>query len=228
MLVVETLEPVLGEFRDLLHAGLGDIDPAMGTFGLTHEVLRAGTDTYVEICAPIEPDGETAANRFLRRGGPGGYMAVIEIPDAAALRSRIQDLGLAMPMAQSHGGNELTQLHPRDFGTLLEADEIRSGADWHYPALEREPSSDAMQGLVAVDVAVNDPGAIAVRWLDVFDARTVDAPTTTIELAGGGVVRFVSNEAGRDGVVAIDLAAVDRSVAGTSIELGGITVRLVD
>lgn len=226
VLTVEHLDPVLDQYRELLAAGPGDVDPGMAEFGLTHEVLRVGTDTYVEICAPIDRARPTTASRFLDRSGPGGYMAVVEVDDASALRQRVADGGWAIPLQQLYHGNELTQLHPRDFGTLLEADQIGSGHDWHYPALERATSTSTVTGIVAIDVAVAEPAAMAQRWAQVFAQPAPAVGATTLELDGGGTVRFVAAGA-RTGVVAFDVAAADRSRAGESHQLGGVTVRFV-
>lgn len=229
VLVVDTLEPTLSTFRELFQAGPGDVDPGMSEFGLGHEVLRVGRDTYVEICAPLDPVGDTTANRFLRRGGEGGYMAVVQVPDAETLRARLAERGLKIPLAQTHQGNELTQLHPREFGTLLEADEIRSGADWHYPALETESPSTGAEvtyGIVALDVGVAEPTAMAARWADVF-GLALDPAGTAVSFPDGGDVNFVESEGPRDGVVAVAVEATRRSDAGTEHRLGGVDVRFV-
>lgn len=226
VLNVERLDPVVDEYRELFAAGAGDVDPGMAEFGLTHEVLRVGTDTYIEICAPIDRAQVTTASRFLDRGGAGGYMAVVEVDDAVGLRQRVADGGWAIPLQQLYHGNELTQLHPRDFGTLLEADEIGSGHDWHYAALEGESSTTTVTGIVAIDVAVAEPAAMAQRWATIFAQPAPADAATTLDLDGGGSIRFVAAD-GRTGVIAFDVAATDRARAGETHHLGGVTVRLV-
>lgn len=220
------LDPARAALRELVRCGAGDVDPAMAQFGLTHEVLQVGRGTYVEICAPLDADADTTATRFLRRGGDGGYMAVIEVDSAEVLRSRVRELGLRVALAERHQGNELTQLHPREFGTLLEADEICTGSDWHYPAIETAADTTVTAGIVGVDVAVDDPGEMAVRWAAAFD-QAVAGDGRSVAFDGGGTARFVPRGEGRGGVVAVDVAATDRSRAGTDHAIGGVTFRFV-
>ncbi|MBK5110202.1 MAG: hypothetical protein JJE10_02410 [Thermoleophilia bacterium] len=57
-------------------------DPAVGHFGLRNAVFAIG-DTFLELVSPTQ-DG-TAAGRLLeRRGGDCGYMAMLQVEDAAA------------------------------------------------------------------------------------------------------------------------------------------------
>lgn len=226
VLTIRELQPDLERFRELFRAGTGTVDAGMVEFGLTHEVIRVGRDTYLEVCAPLDPAADTTATRFLQRGGPGGYMAVIEVPSAEVLRTRLTELGLAIPLAQHYHGNELTQLHPREFGTLLEADAIGGPEDWHYPDLESTETVETTTGIVAVDVAVADPAAMADRWAAAFDERVRD-DGASINFSGGGIVRFVAEAPGHRGVVAFDVAATERGRAGEEHQLGGVVVRFV-
>lgn len=226
VLLAADMEPSLSRLQELLGTTDGDVDPAMAEFGLTHEVLRVGRDTYIELCAPLAGSGETAAKRFLARGGEGGYMVVIEVPDAAVMRQRIQANGWAVPLAQEHHANELTQLHPRDFGTLLEADQVGSGHDWHYPALEGTESTDRTTGIVAADVAVADPAEQARRWATAFEL-TVGDDGASVVFPGGGLVRFVPSVDGRTGAVAYDIAATQAADVGTEHVVAGVTLRFV-
>ncbi len=223
-MVCHELEPALDEFRTLFASGPGDVDPTMVDFGLQHEVLQVGKDTYLEICAPLDPTAVTAATKFLGRGGEGGYMAVIQVPDAEVLRARLGDAGLTIAHVQKHHGNELTQLHPREFGTLLEADEIGGPEDWHYPVLEGAACTDVTSGIVATDIAVADPAAMAVRWAQIFDLD-LDAAGSSVTFGGGGVVRFVQSEGSRGGVVSFDVHATDRGRAGETHTIGGLSIR---
>lgn len=226
VLVVTDLERTVEQFRTLFDSGPGDVDPAMSEFDLAHEVLQVGEGSYVEICAPIHADADTAATKFLSRGGDGGYMAVVEIPDAASFRMRMTELDLAMPVQMLHQGNELTQVHPRDFGTLLEADQILSGADWHYPKLEGTPSTTVTSGIAAIDIAVDDPAVIADRWAKAFDVL-LHADASSVAFDDAKTVRFVDADGSRNGVVAFDVNATDRSRVGEAHTLGGVDVRFV-
>src|SRR5215471_20721807 len=67
-------------------------DPGVGRFGLTNAVFAAG-DTFVEVVTPAQA-GTTAGRYLESRGGDSGYMAIFQMPDLAAARRRVADLGV--------------------------------------------------------------------------------------------------------------------------------------
>jgi hypothetical protein len=71
-----------------------------------------------------------------------------------------------------------------------------------------------VRDLAAVDMACADPAATAARWAALL-ARSVRVIADAHEVAlDAGSLRFLSGAApGDDGVVAIDLLAVDRAAA---------------
>ena len=87
-------------------------DPGVGQFGLTNAVFAAG-DTFVEVVAPAQP-GTTAGRYLERRGGDGGYMAIFQLPDLAAARRRVADLGVRVVWSTDLPDIAGTHLHPRD------------------------------------------------------------------------------------------------------------------
>jgi hypothetical protein len=108
--------------RDGLGLGAGITDEAgMAGFSLSHEVLCLGS-AYLEIVAPVDVTGDSPAARFLARGGPGGYMLDLQVPDLDEVLGRVAGLGLAPVLVDEYRGNRICQLHPRDFGTLLEVE----------------------------------------------------------------------------------------------------------
>jgi hypothetical protein len=82
-LVARDCGQVAGELRRVFGWPAPFQDPGVGQFGLTNAVFEVG-DTFVEVVAPARPD--TTAGRYLeRRGGDGGYMAIFQVPDLAAV-----------------------------------------------------------------------------------------------------------------------------------------------
>jgi hypothetical protein len=216
------LEEAIDKGRALFAAGESEIDPGMANLGLRHEVLQIGSGSFVEICTPLDPTDASPGSKFLR-GGEGGYMLVIEVSSAEELRNRVTAAGLKLPFVDLHEGNDVTQLHPREFGTLVEADQIRTAHDWHYPTLESCPTVTSTTGMIAVDVAVEDPAAMISRWIEIFDVTPVDQ--SSVALSNGGIVRFIPADGQRRGVIAIDVAASRNDDIGRSETLCGITVR---
>src|SRR5215467_6279235 len=91
-LVAHDCDRVAGELRQAFGLAEPFHDPGVGQFGLTNAVFAVG-DTFLEVVAPARPD--TTAGRYLeRRGGDGGYMAIFQMPDLAAARRRLADLGV--------------------------------------------------------------------------------------------------------------------------------------
>ncbi len=70
-----------------LAPGIRDAE-AMRAFDAEHEVLVLGS-AYLEILAPLGNWPELAASRFLARGGPGGYMLDLQVPDLDVVLGRV-------------------------------------------------------------------------------------------------------------------------------------------
>ena len=114
---------------------------------------------------------------------------------------------------------------PRDFGTLAEFDQIRPADTWHMaPAIFERGSTEVVQDISAIDIAVAEPASMAVRWAEVLET-SVGADGTSLELSGVSV-RFVP-AADAVGLVAVELPASDRAQAGRTLRLSGVEFRLV-
>ncbi|GAA4591141.1 hypothetical protein GCM10023194_49680 [Planotetraspora phitsanulokensis] len=212
--------------RERLGLAPGFADPELAAWEIANEVFTLG-DTYLEVVAPSGPGSRL--HRFLE-GGAGGYLVALRVPDAAALAERCAALGVRIVHRQDLAGAAILQLHPGDLGVLVEADEMPPGRAWHYDTWDTPGRSpDARAGdLVAVDVAVADPAAMAVTWSRLFGLPVVDEAVAggtaggRAVRAGRGLVRFVP-ASGRRGLVALDLRAPEAGV----IETAGLTIRLV-
>ncbi len=236
-LVAETLEPHNTHLIEVLGLGRPHRDPNVGVFGLENVVLPVGGD-FLEIVAPVKEN--TSAGRFLgRRGGPGGYMVIVQTDDANAERERIVKEGVRAVWSIDRPDYKATHFHPADTGGfLLSVDSTLPGAevtetlgpwqpagpDWREN-VRREPVT-AMTGCV---LSAPDPEALAALWSRLLDlplGRGADGPEMAI---AGGRIGFV---AGRDaGIAAVRLKTTDRAgilkkAAAAGVPAGADRVRI--
>lgn len=200
------------------------VDPGVGDFGLENRVFAAGTD-FLEVLTPVRKG--TAGGRYLeRRGGDAGYMAIFQLSDLAAARSRVADLGIRVVWQADLDGISGTHLHPVDVpGAIVSLDRADPPESWHWagPAWRGGAPADATEGGIrALTVQVGDPPAVAGRWAQVLG---VDAGTDgVIDLAEAGQqVRFVPLPEGAserdEGIVAVDL---DLPIDPTALDVAGV------
>jgi hypothetical protein len=221
VLAADSLAPAVALARAGLGLEPGISDPAgMSGFDLEHEVLLLGS-TYLEIVAPLGGGASSAAARFLARGGPGGYMLDLQVPDLDLVLERVAQLGLTPVLRDEYRGNQICQLHPRDFGTLLEVDQIAGSRDWHWDA-EFPSSSRAVERALPVGAVLavpSSPLAMAERWAFVFGGTL---GPDSVRLSGCSV-SFVPAGDGRPG-----LRSVDVVVPGSrgEVEIAGVAFRL--
>jgi hypothetical protein len=172
----------------------------------------------------------TAVGRHLeRRGGDAGYMAMLDVPDRAAVRRRLADLGVRIVWQVELADVLDLHLHPKDVpGALVAVDVVDPPGSWRWggPAWTGRAAPAAPSGgLVGLTVAVSDPATAARRWAAV--AGLPAPPAARLDLDGGRqAVEFVPAGDGRAGVLAIAVALPgvdDRQevlrVGATSIEV---------
>ena len=223
VLACGALAPAVARARAGLGLGPGISDPAgMAAFDLEHEVLLLGS-AYLEIVAPAGGGAEMPAARFLARGGPGGYMLDLQVPDLDAVLERAGRLGLAPVLRDEYRGNQICQLHPRDFGTLLEVDQIAGSRDWHWDA-EFPAASRAVAHVrpVGVVLAVPDPVPMAERWASVFGGSR-ERGDSVVQLEGCSV-SFVASGGGRPGLRSVDVV-VPGDHPLSEVEIAGVMFR---
>ena len=224
-LVAEHLAPVVEQLHDVLGLEVAFNDPGVAAFGLENAVIPVGTQ-FLEVVAPIREG--TAGGRQLARRGEGGYMAIFHTDDHAAVRARVEQLGVRSVVDQDLGGGyRCYQLHPADTGgTFLEVDLQPGGEDpegpWH-PAghdWQRAKRTDVVDGIVGLTVECRDPQAVAQRWATILGAPLDDE---RILHADRGEVRFVPAPDGLpDGFSSVTLCAVDADRARAAAEGRGL------
>jgi hypothetical protein len=110
-------------------------------------------------------------------------------------------------------------------GSALELDGLHDRGRWFWDHLDVERRADALvDDVVAVDLATDDPPALAARWSHVLGVD-VDARSATVAL-GERLLRFVP-QGDRPGIVAADLRAVDPAHVGQEHATGNVRFRLV-
>jgi len=203
-----------------LRAGVEDAE-GMAALGFIHQVLTIA-DTFLEFSAPLGPD--TMPGRLVAKRGELGYMVVIQVADIEAVRARARASGLEPVFETPYEGHTITQWHPRDFGTLVEFDQIRPPDTWHMaPRIFQTGSTEVVGDFTEVELAVSDPVASCRRWAEVLDVPA-EPDRTWLELSGR-TLRFVADTDGRTGLVGVTLPATDRDRAGHSFRLSGVQFR---
>ncbi len=208
-LVARDCGQVAGELRRAFGWPPPFHDPGVGQFGLTNAVFAVG-DTFVEVVAPARPD--TTAGRYLeRRGGDGGYMAIFQVPDLAAARRRVADLGVRVVWTADLPDIAGTHLHPRDVpGAIVSLDWALPEQSWRWagPAWTGRVPDHAPGGVTGLTIEVDDPAAAARRWAAVLGISA--AGTTVVQLPDRGQrLRFVPALGGRgEGITEVTVAGL--------------------
>ncbi len=208
-------------------------DPGVGRHGLRNILIPFG-DQLLETVSPLPGEHDTAGGRYLkRRGGDGGYMVIMQVPQQAyaSYQERIADLGIrlvAEPGRAEHGMG--MQLHPKDVpGAIAEIrwneDEDRLGGEW-WPAgadWQRCKHTEIVNGIAAAEIQTPDPATLAARWGEVLDeAVAVDDNGNPALALADSTLRFVPLRDGRPvGLGGLDIHITDRARALANAEAAG-------
>ncbi|MBS0519013.1 MAG: VOC family protein [Proteobacteria bacterium] len=213
--VAKDLEASREELCDVLGIEVAYRDPNVAKWGLANVVCPTGHD-FLEIVSPTQ-DGTSAGRYLERRKGDGGYMVILQVPDAVAERQRITSLGIRAVEQKDLPEYKYTHFHPADTaGVLLSIDQTiaPAGTDpklWWPPASKdwlKHARSDVTNGLAGVEIQCVDPDKAADLWSKILN-RPVEGDI--IRLDDDGEIRFVPVADDRGpGVSAYDVRVVDR------------------
>jgi len=247
--VCKDLEGNAKELCETLGIDIAYRDPGVGKWGLANVVCPTGHD-FLEIVSPTQ-EGTSAGRYIQRRKGDGGYMVILQVPDAIKERERITALGVRAVEKKDMAEYKYTHFHPSDTaGVLLSIDQTvaPAGADaklWWPPASKDwlpHSKSNVTNGLGGVEIQAVDPDATAALWSKILN-RPVEGDI--IRLDDDGEIRFVPIADDRGpGVSAYDIKTVDRDAvlararkrhhpqphipsSPTQIELCGCRINLV-
>lgn len=237
-LVVRDMPATEKAFHAALGLEVAFRDPSVDLWGLENVVLPMGT-TFIEILSPTR-DNTPGGRHLDRQGGDGGYMVILQTPDLAPWRERIDALGLRvafeMKTEEPADGDswEGIHLHPNDTGgMMISFDNPQPTTSWAGagPDWREHIRQDVVDGLVAITLRSPEPDKLASRWGEVLDREVVvggaSGDASRIEL-DQGAVEFIATRAGElEGLARVDLHATDRARAGQTIPLAGVEFRLV-
>ncbi len=211
-LVARDCGEVAGQLRQAFGLAQPFHDPGVSQFGLTNAVFAVG-DTFLEVVSPAHP--ETAAGRYLeRRGGDGGYMAIFQVPDLAAARGRLVDLGVRVAWSADLPDIAGTHLHPRDVpGAIVSLDWAAPPQSWRWagPAWTGQAPEHGSGGITGLTIEVGDPAAAARRWAAVLGISAGHrSRTVTVELPDSGQrLLFVPTRPGRgEGITEVTICGL--------------------
>ncbi len=168
------LEPA-GRLRELFGLGEPFADPGVVEFGLENAVFALG-DQFLEIVAPLpnRAERDTAAGRFLARGGAGGYMAIFEITDIAAHRAHLDEHGIRRVWNIDLEAIMASHLHPADVGgAIVSIDQPIPPGSWLWAGPDWEKRSTPGM-LIGAELVSPDPAHIAARWGIALDTAPAD------------------------------------------------------
>jgi hypothetical protein len=217
----------------LLELGSGFDDPLLAELQLADFTAPIGPDTYVEVLAPTTA-GHSIARWLNRVGGSSGWVLSTQVPSLDGVRERAAERGVRIAVETQAMGKDIVQLHPLDVGVLLELDAFLPRDEWFWddmPAAQAAQASRStkVDDILAVDVAVADPAAMAATWAAIIGlepaAGTADGATIAFSRR---TIRFVPATSGRTGIVAVDMHATDRDHGvGLQGELCNTLIRFV-
>lgn len=216
--VAEDLKSSSDDLCAVLGLDIAYRDPGVAKWGLENVVVPLGGD-FLEIVSPTQ--GGTSAGRYLqRRHGDGGYMVILQGPDALADRTRVTGMGIRAVATADRGDYFYTHFHPADVGGfLLSLDSVTPGADWLEEQCEWAPAgprwkehvrTDVSRRLRAVELQSENPATTAELW-----SRILQRPARRVGEAlhlslDHGDIRFVIAADGRGtGIHALDIEAAD-------------------
>jgi catechol 2,3-dioxygenase-like lactoylglutathione lyase family enzyme len=162
-------------------------------------------------------------------------MAIFQVPDLAAARRRIANLGVRVVWATDLPDIAGAHLHPRDVpGAIVSLDWAAPEQSWRWagPSWTGRVPDHAPGGLTGLTVEVNDPTAAARRWAAVLGLAAADSgDTVVVELPEQNQrLRFVPARGdGGEGITEVTIAGLpvkgEGEVDGGPWVIGG--VRLV-
>ncbi len=230
-LVADTLEPHATHLVEVLGLGEPHRDPNVGVFGLENVVLPVGGD-FLEIVAPVQ--GNTSAGRYLaRRGGPGGYMVIVQTDDANAERERIEKHKVRSVWKIDRPDYKATHFHPADTGGfLLSVDSTLPGAEvterlgpWQPagPSWQKQVKTAPVVAMTGCELAAPDPKALAALWSRLLDLPLRQgAKGPEMALANDGLITFVPGT--MPDIAAVRLKAADKGAVVAAARRHGCKV----
>jgi hypothetical protein len=188
-------------------------DPGVAEFGLRNVLYPIG-DQLLEVVSPIREG--TAAGRLLdKRGGDGGYMVLFETSDLEAQMLPIERADVRVVWSIDLTDIRGRHLHPGDVGgAIVSIDHPATQGSWRWagPTWKPHIHDTVVNAIAGATIGAADPTRMQARWTELGIATSI---------------AFQQASARGDGLDVVDLVAIDRSAAGSSSHICGVTFRLV-
>ncbi|MDP2293501.1 MAG: VOC family protein [Actinomycetota bacterium] len=212
-LVAHDLDAVVNELCEQLGLTVCFRDPGVGAFGLHNALMMIG-DQFLEVVSPTG-EGTTAGRLLHKRGGDGGYMAIYEVDDLDRREAALADLGVRIVWRGDFPEIRGRHLHPADVGgAIVSIDQPNPNGAWLWggPDWRAHDDVSVVTAIAGVTIGAADPQAMQARWQQCGVAHAV---------------RFRPAGDRGEGIDELELVATDRERAGETMQLCGVTVRLV-
>jgi catechol 2,3-dioxygenase-like lactoylglutathione lyase family enzyme len=226
-LVAKDLAAAETDIRAVLGLDYAYDDPGVGKFGLKNAVFPVG-ESFLEVVSPKQ-EGTTAGRLLEKRGGDGGYMVILQVPDIAEARARIAAAkARVVEQADFQDGKvAMSHVHPRDIGgAILSLDYMDPWDRWEWggPGWRDHVRTDTSVGLVGAELQADDPAGMARRWGEVLGRKPAQAGEGWRIALDGGEIRFVAVRDGRgEGLGGFDVAVRDPSAVAASARARGLS-----
>ncbi len=212
-LVAHDLDAVVTELCERLGLTVCFSDPGVGAFGLRNALMMIG-DQFLEVVSPTQ-EGTTAGRLLDKRGGDGGYMAIYEIDDLDERERHLGEHGVRIVWRGDFPAIRGRHLHPADVGgAIVSIDQPNPNGAWLWggPDWVAHQDTSVVTAIAGITIGAADPAAMRERWTQLGLAHAVD---------------FIAAGERGEGIDTLDLVATDRSRAGESFSLAGVTIQLV-
>jgi hypothetical protein len=225
VLAARELEPAAEQLEAALGVRDGFNDPGVAAFGLKNVVYSAG-ESFVEVVVPVEEN--TAAGRTIDKRGEGGYMAIFQVTDIAAVRERVADMGIRVVWHAELEDIQAMHLHPKDIGAaIVSIDEPVPYESWRWggPTWIGDDTPAVDGGVREMTVCAPDPDDVAARWAAVLGEPLSEGSAIVLD-EGRQTVRFVPQGAGaREGISAFVVAVP--GAEPRTVEVAGATFAVI-
>jgi hypothetical protein len=211
-LAAKDLEHARREIESAFRPGEPFQDPGVETFGLNNWVFPVGR-TFLEVVSPVE-DGTSAGRYLEKRGGDGGYMVIVQVPELESVRTRMKDLGVRIVFEIAFDDIATVHLHPKDTGgVLLSIDCANPPETWRWggPNWHERARAERVETIAGVEIDCRRPQETAARWGEILDLPVAGDDPPTIRCPGdGSEIRFTACEDGSpEGIRRIHLSCND-------------------
>lgn len=212
-LVAHDLDAVVGELCEQLGLTVCFTDPGIAAFGLRNALMVIG-DQFLEVVSPTR-DGTTAGRLLDKRNGDGGYMVLYEVDDLDGCEARLAAMAVRIVWRCDLSTIRGRHLHPADVGgAIVSLDQPNPNGSWAWggPAWVAHQDTTVVTAIAGVGIGATDPAAMQARWQQCGFAHSV---------------RFQPATTRGDGIDVLQLVAADRTRAGDSFDICGVTISLV-